>query len=361
MHVPKSESTEFAKKYFYPETIMNYVQIFHEISKLAKIRGAQHVVLTLIEQREAYILRLRQISQQMSTNKRTSNYEKTLLSDEVPDIIQNIREVTIKIILAIMKWREKLPRKQTFYYNSLNYVMKMRNDLDFLKMTALGPFMEKAFPLESNPLLLPMSHINERFASSTTSSNLGSSQHRMSKMMISAASSRSLKQNMHAASSNNISNNIAAAVSFEPNKNHSHKNQLLVKLLEDKGSKFIEDCVRVDRVIFVGEDKFQNEIRDLEIKERAATKIQCFTRAYMARKIARQLRKERNPKIKKEQQTTQPVTESTTVSENKQTFEEEENELLTRLEAKSNGEMAGCEGRFNRKIFNRRDDHLQLV
>ena len=354
MHIPQQEASEFAKKYFYPETIMNYVHIFEEISRLCKIRGLQHEVLALIEQREAYIQRLKQIAQQLFSNKRLLSpvYEDTLVTNEVPDIVQNLRVVTVKVVLRIVHWRERLPKKMPFIYNSQNYIIKTRNDIDFLKLTPLGPYLEKCFPLESNPLLLPSAQINERFKSITPS------------LKQQKYSSFSLPKSTAIKSPSTVTRNTMSPVSGSSSNgstplpinvsNIVQKNTKLIKMLEEQGEKFLEDCVRIDRVIFVGEDKFLNEIRELEIKDRAATKIQCFVRNYMAKKIVKHLKKERAPK-QKQMKISEKRVEVDAVDQIDMDLET--NSQNERLEQLLQGRVLfAIPGKYKAKIFDKRGD-----
>jgi hypothetical protein len=322
MHTPEREATDFSKKYFYPETIMNYIKIFQEISRLSKIRSIQHEVLASIERREAYIQRLKEVSQQLMFSKRRADsfYDNILITDEVPDIIQNLRVVTIDIVVKIIQWREKMPKKQPFIFNSQNYVVKMRNDLDFLKLPPLGPYLEKTFPLEGNPLFLPMTYINDRFKS----------------------------------------NSNIAAQSMSSSSQSLHRCLKLVHFLEEQGEKFIEDCIRADRVIFVGEEKFLNDIMELEVKNKAATKIQCFVRCYMAKKILKHLKRERRAAIYERQAELSDINqENNYVPQN--TIAEEQKELadeylVSLLENSLKRAMIGCEGRYSHKIFEKKEE-----
>jgi hypothetical protein len=370
MHIPPHEASEFAKKYFYPETIMNYVHIFQEISRLSKIRGLQHEVLMLIEQREAYIQRLKQISQQLLSNKRSiSNiYEDTLVTNEVPDIIQNLRMATVKVILRIIHWREKLPKKMPFIFNSQNYILKMRNDIDFLKLTPLGPYLEKSFPLEGNPLLLPSQYINERFKSHTPSIKQKNLFATGSVTKSSQKSSSSVKNNTLPVTSTNanvtvsgaVSNIAATSASPLPMINVSAnvsmiKSMKLIKMLEEQGERFVEDCIRVDRVIFVGEDKFLNELRELEIKDRAATKIQCFVRNYMAKKIVKHMKKEKAPKHRQTQKRQKRL--STSSASHQEDLEQETQQQNDRLDSLlQGGVLFSIPGRYKAKIFDKREE-----
>lgn len=106
MHITQKDRDRFSKQYFYPETIMNYVQIFVEISRLCKIRSIQHKVLTNVEQREVYIKRLKEIGRQISGSIGNKGLlDNPIVTNEVPSIIANLRNVSVELVEAIVIWR----------------------------------------------------------------------------------------------------------------------------------------------------------------------------------------------------------------------------------------------------------------
>jgi hypothetical protein len=109
MHVAQKERDKFSKQYFYPETIMNYIQIFVEISRLCKIRSIQHKVLANVEQREVYISRLKEIGRKISTTtaleSQGSLLDDPVVTNEVPTIISSLRSVSVALVEAVVIWR----------------------------------------------------------------------------------------------------------------------------------------------------------------------------------------------------------------------------------------------------------------
>lgn len=104
MHISEKERDQFAKTYFSPETVMNFMHIYNEISRLCKIRDVHHSVLLHIEQREVFINRLKEIAKNVTVSGKKI-MEDPLLREELPQIIQSLRECTINLIEAIILWR----------------------------------------------------------------------------------------------------------------------------------------------------------------------------------------------------------------------------------------------------------------
>jgi len=252
MNIKQKRRDKFMKKFFYPETLTNYMQVYQEITRLCKIRSAQHVALKFIEQREVYIRRIKELSKNVSSQSSTA-----LLLNELPEIIVCLRETTVKLIDAIIKWRQQLPEKQVFDFQGQNYILTMQTDMDFLKTTEAADFFD--FLLDSNPLLLPN---NYRWQSSDSKSNFASG------FATPSGMSKHHQQG---------NNNSKAVVQ------HS-KHPIAQKIRSMITMEHAEKYKQTDRIIFQ-EEMYIEFIRMQRKKHSASIIVQCFVRRILSYKM----------------------------------------------------------------------------
>lgn len=146
MQVPEEDRQSFGRLAFNAKSIGNCVLIFEEFSRLCRIRTLHHDILTKIEEREVFRKRLHELD----TNAR--NGVTSLILEEVISIIASIRNVSVQLVEGIQKWRETHSCPKIFSWNNENYVMKIKSDLNWLKMSNFSQYFP--FALEDNPLLL---------------------------------------------------------------------------------------------------------------------------------------------------------------------------------------------------------------
>ncbi|KAL9652225.1 hypothetical protein ABK040_011885 [Willaertia magna] len=304
MNIEEKDRVEFSKKYFYPETLSNHIQIFKEISKLINIRSIQHRVLTNIEQREVYIGRLREIALKVAENKTVNPknpYIKLydpLVKNEVPTIVNNLRDVTIDLVESILIWRNQLIKKNVFIHNGENYMLKMRNDLDFLKLTELAPLFEGVgIVLDSNPLLLPdgVRCTNELTFHEYIVDMMQRTDSQLSGALRYNVPKKSATRDSPA---NNSSNSMLQLYAPKASKTENTvKTEEELELLIPKIIKvnlpytYMEGVRATEKIIFQ-EDLFIKYLENKTIRDRAATKIQSQWRSYNAKKYFARIRQE---------------------------------------------------------------------
>ena len=290
MNIEDLERRDFSKKHFYPETLLNYVTIFKEITRLTGVRSVQHSVLTSLEQREVYIKRLKEIAMQFNgyrsgNSSLMGRLQDPLIKNEVPTIVSNLRSVTIELVESVLLWRSQLTKKTVFLYNGENYMVKMRNDLDFLKLTELAPLFEiVGITLDSNPLLLSedIRHSGQQSFQDYVED------------MIQSEGSTSLKSKNQSATS--------IVQTYQTKRDHEKKQSR--RLTEDTSLQAIPRVLKMnlsfanmerlreaDRIISQ-EDMYIKYLEERALRDRAATKIQCQWRSFMARNYMKRLRDE---------------------------------------------------------------------
>jgi hypothetical protein len=320
MHVAQKERDRFSKQYFYPETIMNYIQIFMEISRLCKIRSIQHKVLANVEQREVYISRLKEIGRKITTSNvknPQSLLDDPVVTNEVPTIISSLRSVSVALVEAVVIWRNELPKKTAFVWKGQNYLLKMQSDLDFLKLSDLAQLFD--FPLDNNPMLLPTSlrsngqensetDTRHSYADSTfknlrvTSMAEDKMQASMFDKQLKSVALYAPKDGKESSLPRLVTSNIETRRSATTDGVRHHKkiNKLqsfLTPTLTSLTAQMLERVKQADEIIYK-EDMFLRYLEQRKRKDKAAIKIQCQFRKYAARQYAKRLREEMMPTVR---------------------------------------------------------------
>eukprot|EP01012_Entosiphon_sulcatum_P056211 TRINITY_DN7949_c0_g1_i1.p1 TRINITY_DN7949_c0_g1~~TRINITY_DN7949_c0_g1_i1.p1 ORF type:complete len:888 (-),score=104.06 TRINITY_DN7949_c0_g1_i1:24-2687(-) len=191
MRVPQIERDKFAAECYWPETTENYHKVHLEIQRLSDLRASQSELLRLVEEREGHIERMRQLADAFRPE--DASVQQDALQNELVNLVQDLRHTTCELTHAILLWRSKLNRPQPFTWNGSNYLLKMQNDLLFLK----GSQLERCLTcsVEHNPFLLPHRQENGAFGgnrSATPSPTKEAGNSVRSKRLASAASSGSI-------------------------------------------------------------------------------------------------------------------------------------------------------------------------
>lgn len=261
MNIKIKKRDKFIKKYYYPETLTNYMHVYQEINRLCKIRSAQHIVLKHIEQREVYISRIKEISKSVSSQ----DYDCYLVLKELPALVECVRETSVKLLEAIVTWRHQLPEKQVFEYHGTNYVLTMQTDLDFLKTTEIADLFD--FPLDSNPLLLH-SAFRWKDASHSSKDNVTTT------------------QTVKGAANTNPSTLVTKKTRGSTSLPHivdtikKSSTRITGNILPELAEKYIQ----TDRIIFQ-EEQYIDFIRQQKQRHNSSIIIQCFTRRILSYKI----------------------------------------------------------------------------
>ncbi|KAF0983231.1 hypothetical protein FDP41_010296 [Naegleria fowleri] len=288
MNIEDSERREFSKRHFYPETLINYVIIFKEITRLTGVRSIQHSVLTSLEQREVYIKRLKEIAMHFNgyrpgSSSLMSKLQDPMIKNEIPTIVANLRDVTIGLVESIILWRSQLTKKTVFLYNGENYMLKMRNDTDFLKLTELAPLFEiVGISLYSNPLLLPddIRHNSQISFNDYVNDIMNEKGERKQKMH----SAVSLVQHYQSKRENDKKHTIR----FSEDSTLQNIPRVLKMNLSFA---YMERLREADRLIFL-EEMYVKYLEDRALRDQAATKIQSQWRSFLARRYMKRLRME---------------------------------------------------------------------
>lgn len=104
-------------------------------------------ILKTILVREGYLQRL----VQASSHGRISGSH---LGDTV-DLLDLLRIATLEVVETVSAWRKKKRSQEPYKWNSVNYLLKIPSDLDFLQKHS-GLVQWLGFTLERNPFVLPM-------------------------------------------------------------------------------------------------------------------------------------------------------------------------------------------------------------
>jgi hypothetical protein len=101
-------------------------------------------VLKAVMGREAYLERLQRQAKAMTKR----------FQDEVADTLDLLRLASVEVVEAIVAWRELAGPEAVFQWNSVNYLLKMPSDLDYLDShRVLRKWL--GFPLIRNPFIIP--------------------------------------------------------------------------------------------------------------------------------------------------------------------------------------------------------------
>lgn len=296
MDISKIQQEKFSKKHFYPETRANFIAIFKEISKLCKIRSIQHQILKCIEQREVLLQRVEEITKELNGKRvefksvfqfeqTEENFQKYLLKDprirlDLPSIFVQIRKLSIRLVDHIQTWRNSLEKKQSFEWNGINYLLKMQKDLNCLKMSEIAHLFH--FPVESNPLLIPeflrYNHQNPK-EDPEQEQSLFKTRH-FSKNILE-------EEEMMEKKSNPVLY-LQSKVDPSKKKKYYMTPDILTLSVEE-----IKEIKRAEKTIF-REKSFIEKLKEDEMKEKAAIKIQCAFRGHLARKKVEALLVEQN-------------------------------------------------------------------
>ncbi|KAG2377762.1 hypothetical protein C9374_008847 [Naegleria lovaniensis] len=288
MNIEDSERREFSKRHFYPETLINYVNIFREITRLTGVRSIQHSVLTSLEQREVYIKRLKEIAMHFNgyrpgSSSLMSKLQDPMVKNEIPTIVANLRDVTIELVESIILWRSQLTKKTVFLYNGENYMLKMRNDTDFLKLTELAPLFEVVgISVYSNPLLLPDDiRQNSQLSFNDYVNDIMNEKGERKQKTHSAVS---LVQHYQSKRDNDKKHTIRFS--------EDSALQNIPRVLKMNLSfAYMERLREADRLIFL-EEMYVKYLEDRALRDQAATKIQSQWRSFLARRYMKRLRME---------------------------------------------------------------------
>ncbi|EFC36335.1 predicted protein [Naegleria gruberi] len=288
MNIEDSERRDFSRRFFYPETLINYVSIFREITRLTGVRSIQHDVLTSLEQREVYIKRLKEIAMQFNgyragASSLMGRLQDPMVKNEIPTIVSNLRNVTIELVESILLWRSQLTKKTVFLYNGENYMLKMRNDVDFLKLTELAPLFEiVGITIDSNPLLLPDDvrgnnnisfdeYVNEIL-------NEGDENINKSQTALTLVEHYQSKRDHDKKQANRF--------------NEDQNLQNIPRVLKiNLPFAYMERLRRSDKFIFQ-EELYIKLLEDRAMRDQAATKIQSQWRSFLARRYMKRLKME---------------------------------------------------------------------
>ncbi|DAZ97262.1 TPA: hypothetical protein N0F65_009313, partial [Lagenidium giganteum] len=110
--------------------------------------GEELEVLKCILVREGYVQRLVQAS---ATGKVSGAH-----LGETVDVLDLLRVATLEVVEAIVAWRKKKRTTEPYKWNSVNYLLKLPSDLDFLQKHQ-GLVQWLGFTIERNPFVLPVS------------------------------------------------------------------------------------------------------------------------------------------------------------------------------------------------------------
>lgn len=101
-------------------------------------------MLKAVMGREAYLERLQRQAKGMTKR----------FQDEVADTLDLLRLSSVEVVEAIVAWREVVGLEAVFQWNSVNYLLKMSSDLDYLNShRVLRKWL--GFPLIRNPFIIP--------------------------------------------------------------------------------------------------------------------------------------------------------------------------------------------------------------
>ena len=106
----KRHKESFSRNFFFPTSPQNFDAISEEIARLLKQRSITHVVLTAIEQREALKVQIKSLSEHYTRtcNKTEDEVELRAQERELKGLIDTLRETTVEVIEAIVRWRREL-------------------------------------------------------------------------------------------------------------------------------------------------------------------------------------------------------------------------------------------------------------
>lgn len=101
-------------------------------------------VLKAVMAREAYLERLQRQAKGMTKR----------FQDEVADTLDLLRVASVEVVEAVIAWREVCGPEAVFQWNSVNYLLKMPSDLDYLENhKVIRKWL--GFPLKRNPFVIP--------------------------------------------------------------------------------------------------------------------------------------------------------------------------------------------------------------
>eukprot|EP00741_Cyanophora_paradoxa_P025268 tig00000361_g24387.t1 len=141
LRVPDEHRSAFADRYFAFSTV-NHAAITDEIVRLTEHHQRAAAVRRAIEGREVFVEQLRALVTSAPVF-------------DVPAIAKNVtslRLATIECVEAVLAWRRALGDPAApFYWRRQNYLLKMKDDLDFLG--DVDPSLWKSMPILQSPLL----------------------------------------------------------------------------------------------------------------------------------------------------------------------------------------------------------------
>eukprot|EP01065_Artemidia_motanka_P021278 TRINITY_DN25454_c0_g1_i1.p1 TRINITY_DN25454_c0_g1~~TRINITY_DN25454_c0_g1_i1.p1 ORF type:complete len:770 (+),score=214.23 TRINITY_DN25454_c0_g1_i1:157-2310(+) len=188
LQVGGDEQREFARLYYYPETIQNYNIMFREVEKLCSHRAMYDKVLELMEFRQACRARLLRLSRRTELLRSAPTALQESAVTEVVSAVWSLRSATCDVVDALYRCREARRRPQTLMRDGANYVATMQGDLDSLSGTPLAKLLAPDICVLGNPLLLPGHVVDGALSKRAEMAVL--STHRMAKAAASAPGQR---------------------------------------------------------------------------------------------------------------------------------------------------------------------------
>eukprot|EP00906_Rhabdomonas_costata_P030460 RCo043055 len=147
--VPRPDRDYFRKEFLSEASVSNISALQTELGVLSEYQKRYNEVHRRVQVRESHLNSLAQLVAKYDPR----FYRKEAVKVELDRIVASIREATLHVINALMRWKACLNRSLGFQYkDSTSYCQKMFSDLQFIKDTPLAIIM--GISVVNNPLLL---------------------------------------------------------------------------------------------------------------------------------------------------------------------------------------------------------------
>lgn len=124
--------------------------------------------------RENILMNLKYLCQSYNQVNQSKNFNPSISNNgnrmKIMDTLTSLRDATVAYIESLTQWRMNVEnynpfQPRIFYWNELNYTIKLLNDLDFLSSDEFNELTDKiGIPrdkIESNPLMLPTTLLDQ--------------------------------------------------------------------------------------------------------------------------------------------------------------------------------------------------------